>query len=135
MYSSVSFESMTAPPSISLTSFTKRFIARTVSSGSSIFSYLALASVRRPRREEDFRTQMPSKFADSSTTLDVSPTISESSPPIIPAIATGSSRLYMSRVLVSAFLSAPSRVTKSISSLGVSTFMLSTLEASNAWVG
>ena len=120
---------------MSFKSFTKRLTAISVSSGSIIFSYLALASVRRPRREEDLRTQIPSKLADSRTTLEVSPTISESRPPMMPAMATGSSLLYISRVFLSAFLVTPSSVTKSMSSAGIPIFIWSIFFASNACVG
>ena len=77
----------------------------------------------------------PLKFALSSTTESVLPTISESRPPIMPAMATGVVPFHIIRVSVSMFLSTPSRVVNCIGSSGVVTTILLILFASNAWVG
>ena len=50
-----------------------------------------VASVRKPMRVEDLRTLTASKFADSSSRLSVLSSISELRPPMMPAMATGSS--------------------------------------------
>ena len=85
-------------------------MAGTVISGSKLFSYLIDASVLWLSLTVDFLTEAASKVADSKVSLEVSSTISESRPPIIPAIATGVLSLQIIRVFSSIFLSTPSKV-------------------------
>ena len=89
-YTSVRREITWASESMSSSSFKKRPMAVGHISGSKVFSYRIEASVRRPSRVEDFRTLTASKLALSSSRLSVSSAISESRPPIMPAMATGS---------------------------------------------
>ena len=97
------------------------------------------ASVRRPRRVEDLRTEAPSKLADSKSRLSVSSSISESRPPIMPAMATGISSppdlVHIIKVFSSTFRSVPSRVVKVNGESKRLTLMLSTLAQSKACMG
>ncbi len=113
----------------------KRSIAKVVSSGSRVFSYLALASVRSPNLVADLRIVAPSKLADSSITESVASVISENSPPITPATPVGSLSLHIIRVSASIVRFVPSKVTKSIGLSKVFTLTFDTLSLSNACIG
>ncbi len=78
--------------------------------GSRPFSNLADASVRIPRASAPRRMQVPSKQADSNTTWLVSSTISEFSPPMMPARPTALPSSAMTRWLAFSVCSLPSRV-------------------------
>ncbi len=81
--------SSTSPQASCSTSSQARWTAGMVSMGSRFFSNLPEASVRSPRAKAVWRMEVPSKLADSKTTVVVSATISEFSPPIIPARPMG----------------------------------------------
>ena len=63
-----------------------------------------------PRAMAVFRTEVPLKFADSKMMVFVSSTISEFSPPMTPARATGFSASAMTSMLGVSLRLAPSRV-------------------------
>ena len=110
-------------------------MAVTVISGSSDFSYLIEASVLCESLTVDFLIDTGSKVADSSVSVVVSSTISESSPPIIPAMATGVSSLHIIRVFSSMFLSTPSSVWKVNGLSKRFILILPTLRESKACIG
>ena len=66
-------------------------MAVSASCGSSCFSNRWTASVRRPRAVDVLRTFAPLKFADSMMISVVLSLIPELNPPMIPAIAIGTS--------------------------------------------
>ena len=81
--------SSTSPHCNSSTSSQARSTAGTVSMGSRCFSNLPDASVRMPRARAVWRMEVPSKLADSKTTMVVSSRISLFNPPIMPARPMG----------------------------------------------
>ena len=102
--------STTSPAPSSSTSSQARLTAGSVFIGSRPFSNLADASVRIPRASAPLRMQVPSKQADSNTTSAVSATISELSPPMMPARPTARPSSAMTRWLAFRVCSFPSRV-------------------------
>lgn len=89
--------STTSPAPSSSTSSQARSTAGRVFIGSRPFSNLADASVRIPRANAPLRMVVPSKQADSKTTSVVSSTISEFSPPMMPARPTARSSSAMTK--------------------------------------
>ena len=88
------------------------------------FSYLPEASVLSPSFLEVCLTEEPTKLADSRTTVSVSGLISESSPPITPATATGPFASFIISMESSKLLSTPSRVVNFDPSSATSTTIL-----------
>ena len=79
-------------------------------SGLTPFSKRPEASVRTPRRRAVTRLLARSKAADSNSTLAVSPTISDSSPPMMPARPVALSASAMTSMVSSSTCSLPSSV-------------------------
>src|SRR3972149_5046132 len=96
------------PPHSSTISLTARWAAIGGSSGLSPFSKRMEASVRTFSAPAVRRTLGPWKFADSSSTVVVLPSISLSRPPITPASATGTSASAMTSISSASFCSLPS---------------------------
>ena len=68
-------------------------------------------------------TQSPLKLADSTSTMVVSLSISESRPPMMPAMPKGLSASLIIRMELSSCLSTPSRVVNLSPSFAVSTMI------------
>ena len=81
------------------------------------FSNFAEASVRIPSARAVLRMVVPSKLADSKTTSTVSSTISEFSPPMMPARPTARVSSAMTSILEFSLRTLPSRVVSSSPSL------------------
>ena len=88
----------TLPQSSSSTRWSALRIAISVVYSSTPFSYFAEASVRFPSALEVLRMLSRMNFADSNTTPFVVSRISEFSPPMTPASATGPSPSQMQRL-------------------------------------
>ena len=91
--------------------------------------------MRRPSRVEDFRTLTASKLALSSSRLSVSSSISESRPPIMPAMATGWPLQQIIRVFSSTVRCVPSKVVNWKGASKRFTSIWSTLAQSKACMG
>ena len=127
----------TSPAPRSSISSQARSTAFTVFCISRPFSKREEASVRMPRAVAVRRTDGPLKQALSKRTIAVSPTISEFSPPMTPATATGFSVSQMQSISGVRFLSVPSSVRITSPGLARRTriSLLPTQEKSKACIG
>ena len=110
-------------------------MATSVMLGSRDFSYLALASVRRPRATAVFLIEPALKLALSKNMESVSLKISLSKPPITPAIPKYLSPFLIIKLSLVSFLSIPSRVVYVSPSLASPTSIFLTTRESKACIG
>ena len=115
----------TSPAPSSSTKAQALFMADKALFGSSPFSNLDDESVLKPNFLAESLILVPSKVALSKIIVLTLSVIFEFSPPIIPAIAKGLLASFIMSILLSNFLSCPSRVSKISPSFALSTIMLS----------